>query len=82
MYQLFACYAISMIEVTSEAEQIWVSQVNELAENTIFTRCNSWYVGANIPGKPRVFMPYLGLPGYKEKCAEVAANKYMGFTLS
>jgi len=74
--------AISMIEVTSEAEQIWVSQVNELAENTIFTRCNSWYVGANIPGKPRVFMPYLGLPGYKEKCAEVAANKYMGFTLS
>jgi len=74
--------AISMIEVTPEAEKSWVSHVNELAENTIFPRCNSWYVGANIPGKPRVFMPYLGLPSYKEKCAEIAQNGYIGFTLS
>ena len=45
-------------------------------------RCNSWYLGANIPGKPRVFMPLLGFPPYVEKCDEVAAKGYEGFVLS
>jgi cyclohexanone monooxygenase len=47
------------------------------------SQCNSWYVGANIPGKTRVFMPYIGgFPAYLEKCREVVANGYAGFTLS
>jgi len=44
--------------------------------------CNSWYLGANIPGKPRVFMPYLGFPAYVQKCDEVAASGYEGFALA
>ena len=45
-------------------------------------RCNSWYLGANVPGKPRVFMPLVGFPPYVEKCDEVAAKGYEGFVLS
>ena len=72
---------LTTIEVTPEAERAWVEHVNEIAEATIYPSCNSWYLGANIPGKPRVFMPYLGLPPYREKCAEVAASGYEGFEL-
>ena len=70
------------IEATSSAEQAWVGEVNELADRTLFPTCNSWYLGANIPGKPRVFMPYIGFPAYVEKCAEVASEGYAGFALS
>ena len=70
------------IDATVEAEQAWVAHVNEVADETLFPTCNSWYVGANIPGKPRVFMPYLGFPPYVEKCNEVAANDYEGFALT
>jgi cyclohexanone monooxygenase len=70
------------IEATVEAEEAWVRHVNEIAEPTLFTACNSWYLGANIPGKPRVFMPYLGVPPYVEKCNEVATKNYEGFVLS
>jgi len=70
------------IEVTPDAEVDWVAQVNAIADATIFPTCNSWYLGANIPGKPRVFMPYLGLPPYREKCAEVVADGYSGFDLT
>jgi cation diffusion facilitator CzcD-associated flavoprotein CzcO len=73
---------LTSIEVTPDAERDWVDQVNALAEPTIFPTCNSWYLGANIPGKPRVFMPYLGLPPYREKCADVAAGGYEGFALA
>jgi hypothetical protein len=45
-------------------------------------RCNSWYLGANVPGKPRVFMPLPGFPTYVEKCNDVAAKGYEGFVLS
>jgi cyclohexanone monooxygenase len=72
------------IEATSGAEDAWIAHVNEVAENTMFTAqsCNSWYLGANIPGKPRIFMPYVGGVGvYREKCAEVAKNDYEGFLL-
>lgn len=55
--------------------------MNELASETLHPRCNSWYLGANIPGKPRVFMPYLGYPHYVAKCDEVAAKNYEGFVL-
>src|SRR6185369_3725423 len=56
--------------------------VNEIADATLYPTCNSWYIGANIPGKPRVFMPYLGFPEYVEKADAIAANGYEGFELS
>ncbi len=70
------------IEAEPEAEADWVSHVNETAAKTLFPTCNSWYLGANIPGKPRVFMPYLGYPAYVQKCNQVAAAGYDGFTLT
>jgi cyclohexanone monooxygenase len=72
---------LATIEASSEAEDAWVAHVNELADLTLYPTCNSWYLGANVPGKPRVFMPYLGFPPYVEKCNEVAAKGYEGFML-
>ena len=57
--------------------------MNEVADGTLFPRANSWYVGANIPGKPRVFMPYAGgVVRYRQKCEDVAAKGYEGFIAS
>jgi cyclohexanone monooxygenase len=57
-----------------------VQHNNEVADRTLYPLANSWYVGANIPEKPRVFMPYVGgVTAYKKKCDEVAANGYQGF---
>jgi cation diffusion facilitator CzcD-associated flavoprotein CzcO len=71
------------IEATVEAEDAWVDHVNELADATLYPLANSWYVGANIPGKPRVFMPYVGGVGaYRRVCDEVAARDYEGFSLT
>jgi cyclohexanone monooxygenase len=72
-----------IIEATVEAEDDWVAHVNEAAAVTLFPQANSWYMGANVPGKPRVFMPYIGgVPAYRERCDEVASANYQGFTLS
>lgn len=72
-----------IIEATVEAENDWVAHVNEVANATLFPQANSWYMGANVPGKPRVFMPYIGgVPAYRQRCDEVAAANYQGFTLS
>ena len=74
----------STIETSSAVEDEWIAHVNEVAQGTMFTAksCNSWYLGANIPGKPRIFMPYVGGVGeYRKKCAEVAAAGYEGFLL-
>jgi cation diffusion facilitator CzcD-associated flavoprotein CzcO len=70
------------IEATPEAADAWVTHVNQVADTTLYPTCNSWYLGANVPGKPRVFMPLPGYPAYVEKCDDVAANEYEGFTLS
>ena len=70
-----------IVEATVEAEDDWVAHVNDVANRTVFPSCNSWYLGANIPGKPRVFMPYARMPAYVRKCDKVAANGYQGFTL-
>jgi cyclohexanone monooxygenase len=73
---------LDRIEATTEAEDGWVEHVNELADATLYPLTNSWYVGANIPGKPRVFMPYVGGVGrYRQRCDEVAAQGYGGFDL-
>jgi len=67
-------------EPSADAEQNWVEHVNELADRTLLPKAASWYMGANVPGKPRVFMPYLGGVGtYRRICDEVAENGYMGF---
>lgn len=70
------------IDATAEAEAAWVAHVNTVAKRTVYLSCNSWYLGANIPGKPRVFMPLVGFPPYADKCAEVARNGYDGFVLA
>ena len=73
---------VATIEATQGAQDAWVAHVNETAAPTILPTCNSWYLGANVPGKPRVFMPYLGFAPYVEKCNEVVANGYEGFALT
>jgi len=71
------------IDPTAAAEDEWTEHVTEVGNTTLFPVANSWYMGANVPGKPRVFMPYIGGVGaYREHCAEVAATGYAGFTLT
>lgn len=73
---------IKSVEAGVDAETAWVAHVNEVAEPTMYMLANSWYLGANIPGKPRVFMPYVGgLGNYRKKCNEVADTGYKGFIL-
>ena len=70
------------IEPLADSETEWVAHVNEVAEGTMYTTpsCNSWYLGANIPGKPRIFMPYVGgYPRYRERCERETAAGYPGF---
>ena len=70
------------MEASADAERAWVEHCNETAESTLYPRANSWYMGANIPGKPRVFMPYVGGAwSYRRKCDEVANNRYEGFLM-
>jgi cyclohexanone monooxygenase len=71
------------IEATAQAQDAWMSHVTEVAYGTLFPHADSWYLGANIPGKPRVFTSYLGGCGpYRAKCDEVAAAGYEGFAVS
>ena len=68
------------IEATVEAEDGWVAHVDEVGHLTLYPLANSWYMGANVPGKPRIFMPYIGGVGvYRQKCDDVAAKGYEGF---
>ena len=76
-------HGLNRIEADATSEHAWVEHVNDVAEATLYPLANSWYIGANIPGKPRVFMPYVGgVHNYKKRCDAVAANGYEGFTLS
>ena len=77
-------HGIERIEAQAEAAEAWVAHVNDAANATLLPQAkHSWYLGANVPGKPRVFMPYAGgMLQYREKCAEVAAKGYEGFVLS
>jgi len=71
---------LDRIEPSAEAETAWVQHVNDIAHATLYPLANSWYMGANIPGKPRVFMPYVGgYDRYKRHCDAVAAKGYEGF---
>ena len=72
----------SNVEAIKENENDWMDHVAEVADGTLRYSCNSWYVGANIPGKKRIFLPYAGgLPQYSDICDEVASNGYTGFTI-
>jgi cyclohexanone monooxygenase len=74
---------VGVIEATEAAQNEWVAHVNEVADTTLYPLANSWYVGANVPGKPRVFMPYIGgFSVYRDKCDEVAAGGYEGCALT
>ena len=71
------------IEATADAEANWWSHVQDVGKLGLKQTTDSWYTGANIKGKPRVFMPYLGgCPVYREKCEDVAANGYQGFDIT
>ncbi|OBF04949.1 steroid monooxygenase [Mycobacterium sp. ACS4054] len=72
-----------VIEPTETAEAGWTQHVNDCADITLYPAANSWYMGANVPGKPRVFLPYCaGLDFYRAGCDEVVARDYLGFRLS
>ncbi|MCG8693260.1 MAG: cyclohexanone monooxygenase, partial [Minwuiales bacterium] len=75
-------HGLKRIDPTVAAEDAWVGHVNDVANHTLYPSCNSWYLGANVPGKPRVFMPYIGFPPYVEKCKDVVAKGYEGFALA
>ena len=76
-------HGLATIEPSQQAQDDWVDHVNLIASHTLYPKANSWYMGANVPGKPRVFMPYAGGVGeYRKKCAQVAADGYPGFVLT
>jgi cyclohexanone monooxygenase len=71
------------IEACADAEAAWVEHVNVTAAGTLYPQANSWYLGANIPGKPRVFMPYVGgIVDYRRRCEDVAERGYAGFRVA
>jgi cation diffusion facilitator CzcD-associated flavoprotein CzcO/acetyl esterase/lipase len=73
---------LDRIEPTPLAESGWVRHNQDCAEITLHPRANSWYMGANVPGKPKVFLPYIGgVDAYRRACQEVAENDLMGFML-
>jgi cation diffusion facilitator CzcD-associated flavoprotein CzcO len=74
---------LEAVEPTREAEDEWVDHSQEVAHATLLPESATWYMGANIPGKPQVFLPYLGgLGPYREKCDEIATNGYEGFAFT
>jgi len=83
--QYLVDHGLTRVDVDAQAQEEWGEHVNEVAQGTMFTAasCNSWYLGANIEGKPRVFLPYVGgLPAYMDRCNDIAAHGYEGFVLS
>jgi cyclohexanone monooxygenase len=73
----------SRIEALPEAQAAWVDEVRLVADRTLYPRANSWYNGDNVPGKTRVFLPYVGgFDTYTRRCEDVVADGYAGFRLS
>ena len=73
---------LESIEATESAEAAWVQHVNDFGDLTLFPQTKSWYMGANVPGKPRVFLPYIGgVDAYRTICNEVVSRDFLGFTL-
>ncbi len=81
--QYMDAHGHAAIEPTAESQFDWAMHVKHVADQTLYPKAASWYMGANIPGKPRVFMPYVGgVHTYKAKCEEVAEGGYPGFTFT
>ena len=73
----------TVVESTEEAERAWTDHVREVGDYTLYPQADSWYMGANVPGKPRVFMAYIGGVGaYRQHCDQLAADGYPGFAFS
>lgn len=71
---------LQRVEAEPQAQADWVDEVRQIADVTLFPRANSWYIGANVPGKPRVFMAYPGgLNNYRNRCNRIVADGYTGF---
>jgi cyclohexanone monooxygenase len=74
---------LEVMEASKDAEDKWVAHVNEVAHGTLYPQANSWYMGANIPGKPQIFMPYIGgVNVYRQICNDVVAKGYEGFVMT
>jgi cyclohexanone monooxygenase len=74
---------MAKIEASAAAEDDWVDHVRETADQTLYPEANSWYIGANIPGKPHVFLPYTGGVGaYRKICDEIVEKGYEGFEIA
>ena len=75
-------HGLATVEPTTEAQDAWVEHVRELGDATLYPRAKSWYMGANVPGKPRVLLPYVGGVGrYRRECEGVVERGYEGFEL-
>ena len=72
---------LGAIEATAESEAAWDREINDIAERTLYPRTNSWYMGANIPGKPRQFLGHLRGSQYFDRLSEVAGAGYEGFSV-
>ena len=71
------------IDAQQDAQDRWVTKVQDIATGTLFVKANSWYMGANIPGKPRVFLPFVGgFANYAAICRDVVSKGYEGFSFS
>ncbi len=83
LLKLMKTRGMARVEATQAAENRWVQHNNDVADSTLYPLANSWYMGANIPGKPRIFMPYVGgFDRYKRNCDEIAATGYEGCILT
>ena len=72
-------HQLQVARADARDEEQWVAHVNEVASRTLFPTANSWYMGANIPGKPRAFLPYVGgLQNYTVICEQVVSEGYKG----
>lgn len=69
-------------DLLRRAEDKWVEHVKEVADATLLPGAASWYMGANIPGKPRVFMPSIGVANYRKRCDEIRNDGFRGFTFT
>jgi len=76
-------HKLDRIEAEPEAEAAWAEETGKVANMTLYPKANSWYMGANVPGKPRVFLAYVGgFDVYQDRCEDIAQNGYTGFALS
>jgi hypothetical protein len=76
-------HGYAAMEPTGDAVDGWCTELARRADESLFTKANSWYMGANVPGKPRVFMLFIGgFAAYNDICAEVADAGYKGFSLA